>query len=243
MAKRFALSIVGWDEYQERPDRANYTWFKLHQKTITGHFWASSTLEQKAVWITLLCLRNAQQEEIIHTADFVIAGYCGVKAAQVEEILEGLKGLGVIQDDSRQLPGNAQDETRQIPGLELELELEREKSKKAAAAIPRALVIAPQLVGDYSPKAKTLLEDVSLETQESWLFAYPDPAWIKQELNKAAAWITSNPKKAPKKFPQFMANWLSRGWEQFRKTIPSNRASERSAWEIAELEKEKKHAV
>jgi len=240
MAKRFTLSIVGWNEYQERPDRANYTWCKLYSKTITGHFWQSSTLEQKAVWVTLLCLRNMQQEEVIHTQDFVLAGYCGVKASDVTEIIKGLIELGVIRDECGIIPGKIQADSRQNPGLELELELEKEKKEKGAAAIqPLPSVIAPQLVGDYSQKAVALLSTASLELQQTWLASYPDPAWIKQEINKATGWILANPKKAPKKFPAFMSNWLARGWENFRKTLPSNRsAGEIPDWKREALEKE-----
>lgn len=227
MAKRFSISIVNWEEFQERPDRANYTWFKMHQKTITGHFWQNATLEQKALWFSLLCMRNGQQENVIHTMDFVLSGYSGVKVNQIEETLIGLMGLGVIRDESGIIPADSRQcagHTRGNPGLEIELELEKEREVERPAASPPPR-IAPQLIGEYSPKAKAIIQACDISTQESWLAAYPDPAWIKQEINKAAAWVTSNPKRAPKKYPNFMANWLSRGWENFRKTLPANKPS------------------
>jgi hypothetical protein len=222
--KRFAVSIANWSEYQERPDRANYTWCKLHQKILTGDFWANSTVEQKVMLVVLLCLRNKQDEDVVHAQDFVLAGHAGVNAKQVPGIIAGMIQLGAIVDESRQNPGKARDGSRQNDGLELELEKELEQEKKGAAAAPPPPPLAPPLEGDYSPKARALLANVTLDAQLSWLAAYPDPAWIRRELNKATAWIIANPKKAPKKFPAFMNNWLGRGWEQHRKTLPSNSA-------------------
>lgn len=241
MAKRFSISIAGWDEYQERPDRANYTWCKLHSKMITGHFWASSTSDQKAVWLTLLCLRNKQQEDIIHTQDFVLAGYCGIKTSEIPKIITGLMGLGVIQDHGGQIPGKFPDVSRQNPGLELEIEIEKEIEKKGAGRPTPP--IAPQLEGEYSERALGILEAVSVEAQLSWLAAYPESSWIRQEINKAAAWIAVNPKRAPKKYAPFMGNWLSRGWESFRKTLPANKPEAAiPEWKRQALEEEKRNA-
>jgi hypothetical protein len=241
-AKRFSVSLVNWEEFQERADRANYTWFKIHSKTVTGHFWQNATLEQKALWFSLLCMRNGQQSDVIHTLDFVLSGYSGVKLNQIEESIIGLIGLGVVRDESGLIPGDTLAVRGQNPGLEIELEKEREREVDQPAAAP--LRIAPSLVGDYSLKAKTIIHACDMSTQESWLAAYPDPAWIKQEINKAAAWISSNPKRAPKKYPAFMGNWLSRGWEKHRKTIPSIQPQgEEPEWKRLVREQEAKNAA
>lgn len=57
-------------------------------------------------------------------------------------------------------------------------------------------------------------------TQILWLKSY-EADWIKTEIIKALAWLDVNPRKKPKSFAKFMGNWLSSGWEQHRKTIPS----------------------
>lgn len=132
MAKLYDLIIVGWAELQERPDRANYTWFKFPASTITSHLWAHASLEQKAVWITLLCLRNAQQEDVIHTRDFVLAGYCGIAVEGVPAAISGLLDFGVIRDVSRHLPGKILADSGKVPGLDLELE----KEEKKRAGVP-----------------------------------------------------------------------------------------------------------
>lgn len=68
------------------------------------------------------------------------------------------------------------------------------------------------------------LESVKNETQELWMQSYPDAEWIKTEVLKAVAWISVNTHKSPKRFDRFMTHWLSKGWETYRKTLPSNNA-------------------
>lgn len=65
------------------------------------------------------------------------------------------------------------------------------------------------------------LEKTKQKTQELWLQTYPEVDWVISQLLKAIAWISVNPQKAPKKFDRFMNNWLSTGWENYRKTKPS----------------------
>lgn len=80
------------------------------------------------------------------------------------------------------------------------------------------------MYGD-NPKIQLLLKKVKAPLQEAWLDCYQDEKWITQELFKAIVWLTANPKRAPKKdFGRFISNWLSRSFESYRKTIPSNRS-------------------
>jgi hypothetical protein len=220
LAKRFELKIPNWDEYQERPDRSNYVWFKFHQKILTGDFWSKSTLAQKAMFVTLLCLRNAQQEETIRTVDFVLAGHAGIKTNEVEETLKGLITLGVVQDVSGTIPGQTQDVHRQKTGLELELEKNKRREEKKGAGNPLPPVLASL---EFSSKARQLLSTVRPELLSGWCETYPAPDYLLLEANKAANWIITNPKKAPKNFGAFFNSWLQRSWDAYRKTIPSNK--------------------
>lgn len=52
--------------------------------------------------------------------------------------------------------------------------------------------------------------EVSSKTQENWVKAYNDPEWIVQEIFKAMAWLTSNPKRQKKNISRFLTNWLAR---------------------------------
>lgn len=71
-----------------------------------------------------------------------------------------------------------------------------------------------------------LFSKCSDRAQRSWLAAYPSTDWIVQECLKANAWIVSNPKKSPKDFQRFFNNWLSQGFESYRKGLSSRRMTQ-----------------
>lgn len=73
--------------------------------------------------------------------------------------------------------------------------------------------------GDVAPVIAEF-PTISQKLFDSWLETYQDKTWINLEIKKAQAWIHANPRKAPKTdFARFLNNWLSRGWENYRKTI------------------------
>ncbi len=99
--RRFMLSIVNWEDHQDRPDRLNYSWFKCHAKTINGHFWSATTSDQFKVWFCLLCLRNGQTGEILHTNDLTLAGYCNLEPKEISGIIDKLIEIKALRDETR----------------------------------------------------------------------------------------------------------------------------------------------
>lgn len=79
-------------------------------------------------------------------------------------------------------------------------------------------------VSDFAddPDLAKFLSDVRHSTQHAWIKAYGDLGWLRQEFIKAIAWIEINPRRRPKNIARFMGNWLSSGWERYRKTIPAS---------------------
>lgn len=98
----------------------------------------------------------------------------------------------------------------------------RNKNKEKYSS---AEVASPASCGAIDPfdceGTREALSKVKRSVQERWLAAYADANWIKQELLKALAWEAANPRKRSKDFGRFMTNWLSNGWERYRKTIPT----------------------
>jgi len=79
-----------------------------------------------------------------------------------------------------------------------------------------------------------LLTGITISVQKKWLACYQDKKFVCDELLKASIWLETNPTKRPKKnMASFLSRWLSRGWENHRKTIPSktNRYGRESAQE------------
>lgn len=99
------------------------------------------------------------------------------------------------------------------------IDLKKSKPSRSAKALPRGCI--PAL--SAGPIVVEMLGDVTHSCQEAWIAAYEDITWIVQEILKANAWIQANPKKKPKNFQKFMTNWLSNGFETYRKGIPSTR--------------------
>jgi len=52
-----------------------------------------------------------------------------------------------------------------------------------------------------------------------WLDTYGDAEWICTEIKKAEIWMIGNPRAPKSQYGRFFSNWLSRGWDQHRKSI------------------------
>ena len=57
-----------------------------------------------------------------------------------------------------------------------------------------------------------------------WIAFSNDADWVMEEYKKADLWVEANPRRKPKDTVKFMGNWLNRGWEKHRKTIPTHHA-------------------
>ena len=74
----------------------------------------------------------------------------------------------------------------------------------------------------FDPAIESWFNKLKPELIESWIVTYQDKSWIKQELLKISTWCIANASKAPKSnYARFVTNWLARGFESYRKTIPS----------------------
>lgn len=225
------ITIPNWEKYNPRKDVKKGTWMRLEHDLFENPELEDFTLPEICSWLYLLCQASKKSCGVI-SVNVAHAERVGrIKRKDFLSAIEKLKGIRwiTVADSSAALSRNAddtaaaatnertdgRDETNERDGR-------TEDSVAVDTTAPPAAILR-NLEGDYSLTAKELLAEVPIRLQESWLTAYPDAAWIRLEVNKAAAWILANPKKRPKKFPAFMSNWLARGWEQFRKTLPSNK--------------------
>lgn len=95
-------------------------------------------------------------------------------------------------------------------------------STRGSKALPRGCI--PQF--QFCPICVERMQNVTYRAQESWLVAYPNVDWIVNEIRRAHAWAETNSKRAPKDWGKFMLSWLSRGYENYRKShqsVPTNR--------------------
>lgn len=96
-----------------------------------------------------------------------------------------------------------------------------EQERATGTGTTSAASAAPVELQDLG--TQELLDLIKPEVQKAWVETYTDPVWIKHEIKAAIAWMRANPARSPKSdFARFMNNWLTRGWERHRKSLPSN---------------------
>lgn len=120
--------------------------------------------------------------------------------------------------------------------LELDKEEELEKNELTNVSSSTALVQMNQPAGPLpvfqdDADCEKLLEEIKHDTQIRWLKIYPDPGYIKREFIKMADWLDRNPKKRPptvRGLSSFMTSWLNRGWDSYRKQLPTEQLKHKS---------------
>lgn len=217
------VTVLGWEKVNARKDVDNPSWFKFKHKFFSDTEFYDFTHAEKVCWLYILCeaskkncggkftLNLLHAHNLAHlSADVVYSAVKKLKALQIIEVSASRRrhahvtGAGVRQEESRE-----------------EKKREEERREDESAKPPSAVSApSPVLLSDSTGQ---ILEGIRREVQDAWIATYQDAAWIKLELGKAWAWILANPQRAPKSNrARFINTWLARGWEQHRKTLPSN---------------------
>lgn len=212
------VTVRGWDKFNGRKDVTHPSWFRVEYRLLEDPDFFDFSHEEFKVWFYVLaqCCRKACDTVFLNFAH----ARTTAKLSQ-QGILGALKKLEELQlvlvnvtDAERER--NADDTRQDRTGQNRTGQDETDTATSAASEL-------------FSESTQDILEKVSRDVQDAWLQTYPDAGWIRQELAKAWAWCKANPKKAPRSdWARFVNGWLSRGWEQHRKSIPSNRAEARS---------------
>jgi hypothetical protein len=102
--------------------------------------------------------------------------------------------------------------------LALSLTLPKYRNRDHAANVPDGPNSQHEFEGVLTDANRGLLARVKPGVIGVWMQMYP--TWfIKQESERAAAWVAANPAKAPKSnFAKFMNGWLDRGYSTYRQT-------------------------
>lgn len=100
---------------------------------------------------------------------------------------------------------------------------ERDVTYERTNTVCTVAKLAPLPTQIDSPE--NLLKIIPEETQAQWPKLYPDPEFLEREAIKTIQWCKINPRKTPKSIKgwvRFYSGWLERGWERYRKSIPSS---------------------
>lgn len=241
------ISIVNWEKFNPRSDRANYSWFRFqndffHDQNVFG---LGNT--EKLLFIFICCEASKKNSKVVDLRLDYISANLRVAQDEIQTAIKSIEGAKLVEmidlschqekpnskpqkqkrptksrhNDGKQpslLPTTERDETERN-----ETNVTNETEESAERNEPDELVTA---LKPYDPEMKlrrTFHErNVPKETQQAFLDAYPDPQWVAQQAFKALAWEVMNPAKKKKNFPRFLGNWLSRGWDEHTSKIPSN---------------------
>jgi hypothetical protein len=231
------IKILSWDDHQcgKRKDVHNPSWFAFkHSFFLHPKILALSDAE-KLTWIYLLCEKSQRRKDDYVTVNTeLFHRVTGRDSESFHRDAKKLKQLQMIEmRTSRGRSADVPLDKKREEEKREEEKREEERRREESATSGEAPVIAIPEISDSL--TLELLEKVKLEIQESWLKLYPEPGWVKGEIQQAAVWCKANSARKPKSdYGRFLTAWLARGWEKHRKTLPSNHIPKKSDYSYLE---------
>lgn len=239
------IRILNWNKFHPRKDISRPSWFALSNSLVTDpDFYSFSDAEFKA-WIYILSIASQKQ------TDTIVVNYehanraSGIKTASFDSALKKLEQLGIVAlDVTPTSRGRNVDVTPTSRYITEQDNTEQDNTEQTTfSAEVRNLTSSgclPELrFDDFCEK---FLGSAKHDTQKAWLELYQDLDFMRREFLKMREWLSRNQKREPKSsigVSRFVASWLSRGWEEHRKTIQTNDKRKESFEEyMARREKE-----
>jgi len=216
------IEIRNWEKHQPASAKRlkRPSWFAVSNHLLFDHEIQTLSAEELKCWLALLCEASNQNKPTFKISLEYFSRRFNVCSVTLHRTI-----LKAIDFKWLNLPVLNPCLIRARDKKEKEKESEKEKEKLTCTEVEKSYFSAE---GGFDPSFNYIAQELKLSKRqwESWLAAYENKEWIVQEIKKAFAWIEANPKKRPRKsFARFITNWLSRGWETHRKTLPSNAAS------------------
>jgi hypothetical protein len=210
------VEVTNWEKYNPRKDRKKHTWLRLENNFFEDQNTYNLCATAKLFFIMVLCAASKKGDGSVSLSPEYVSTILRIDAKKISSIVNDLVDRGVLR-----LPVGYQSETNGNPTYvrtNVQETLTSFSPEQISKEISRGAL--PDFTQNETCKER--LGDVSHELQRAWLAAYHDANWITQEILKAHAWLAANPRKARKNFGRFMNEWLSRGYEKYSKTLPSN---------------------
>lgn len=255
---RQVIRINNWDKYNSRKDVKVPSWFRIEHSIFEDSDFFDFDHAELNFWLYLLCeaSKKSSQEFSLNLKHAERIGRFTLDI--IERALRKLEMINCITivdvtPTSRErnvdvTPTNANvryttlhHTTEQIlVSTEVENSVEFPTSGASVTDL-KEKPLDEGAIEEFSDdtEIKALLKPIKKSTQKRWIKLYSDPQWIRSEFLKAMNWLEDNPQKAPKtKLARFLGGWLSRGWDQHRKSIPSNRLQPAKLKSFQDLEQE-----
>jgi len=243
----------------EKKPKTKMKWFKHYSDASDGlslkTLWASRDYEAIAVFWRLceMLSKHNIRDGILVTNFSTIGRETGMKPSKCLRVLSRIASVSLVRyehdtDEIQEflVPNWLKfQETRgqkkvesfakepgEVRSKKIEVRSKNKDLRIVCAEPKQALVASPTVIH----------KDLSFFINQKLLELYPQE-YLDREKVKMEMWLATNGHKKPKSdrgMVRFVTGWLSRGWEQYRKSLDSNKPKEKSFAEIwAEEEKRK----
>lgn len=201
------ITIIKWKKFHTKTDFKTPFWFKVSIDIPISESLFGLDLSTKFIWVCLLAEAMRHKSDTFDINIDRLAILWETSKKHILEAIEIFKQREILRVNSESTPSRLRVDS--VPE-----EIRRDKKREE-----KIYVGAERISAQADVPSVDAANPISQKLLDSWIKAYGDYAWIDQEINKAKAWIEANPQRAPRKnLGRFLNNWLSRGWENYRKT-------------------------
>ncbi len=197
------LEIVNFDKYNPRGDVKKHSWFRFENTLLESADFYSWSGEQIKAFIYLLSQASRKRSGKIRVIPDHALRACMIKPKDLQATIEKLEALDMVHVHG----------TRTSRARDADVALRTDGRTNERTDAPTAPPPAAELTLVRNPGAAKILSErgVTQAQFDAWLAAYPNQAWVEQEILKAASWEAADATRRKKKFAPFIANWLSKG--------------------------------
>lgn len=215
MSDLIKVNIVNWEKFNPRKDIKRPTWFAFDNRMVEDSDFFDFNAEEFKAWIYILSIasqKNSKECLISAKRALIIAK---IPLASLNSAIRKLLDLGILT--TCKIPRTRTSQTRNVTDRQTD-------TTDTDVRVTYSAVI------DYFSKDKIVSEfiakyQISEASQKSWVDLYPEIEFVRREILKATAWL-STCSRAPKSktgYNRFINGWLARGWEAYRKSQPAHK--------------------
>lgn len=211
------IKITNWEKYNKNRKKS-YRCIMISERFLDDAKISSLTPVKRLLFLS--CLLACSQSDVgeAEVSIEMISRQSGVKPKLILSCLDEFQELRILSYASNEVLYINEMNRNEMNRNEMKvISAEVTKTARASKAGTRGCISE----FDFDPIVKDLFDTCTDAAQQAWLGAYPSIDWIVHEAKKANAWMISNPKKRPKDFQKFFNNWLNKGFENYRKGVPS----------------------
>ena len=213
------ITIVNWEKYNPQDFQTRYPhWFRLNKDLLQSPTVFGLSFEERWAWIGLMCLAcerrtgklTGSREWFIHRLQ--------VSPQAFDITIQKLVSANSLATNWQQTPillvpteQNRTVQNRTIQNIRVSSEL---------------TFVSPR-TPEHS--IENLALNLSQDARDRIQRIYPDHEFVNREVEKMKIWLEANSKKMPKSkagWTRFVMGWLERGWERYRRGIPSAKSGE-----------------